>query len=62
LVPLTHPKHRAWLDKVLSFLLADDAAHFKLGSDNNWTRHNFDADSADAQQRLHEWVVQTQVR
>ena len=62
LVPLTHPKHRAWLDKVLSFLMADDAAHFKLESDNNWTRHNFDADSADAQQRLHEWVVQTQVR
>jgi polyphosphate kinase len=62
LVPLTHPKHRAWLDKVFSFLLADDAAHFALGSDDRWTKNNFDADSADAQQRLHEWVLQTQVR
>ena len=62
LVPLTHPKHRAWLDKVLSFLTAEDVAHFKLNADNNWIKHNLGAEFGDAQQRLHEWVVATQVR
>ena len=62
LVPLTHVKHRAWLDKVLGFLLADDVAHFNLGSDNRWSKHDLGAEFGDAQQRLHEWVVATQVR
>ena len=62
LVPLTHPKHRAWLDKVLGFLLADDVVHFKLGNDDKWTNHNLGDEISDAQQRLHEWVVATQVR
>ncbi len=62
LVPLTHPKHRAWLDKVLGFLLADDVAHFKLGVDGKWTNHNLGIEIGDAQQRLYEWVVATQVR
>ncbi len=61
LVPLTHPKHRAWLDKVLGFLLADDVNHFKLVNDK-WTNHNSGDEIGDAQQRLHEWVVATQVR
>ncbi len=38
LVPLTHTKHRAWLDKVLGFLLADQVSHFALGSDDKWTK------------------------
>ncbi len=62
LVPLTHPKHRAWLDKVLGFLLADDVAHFKLDIDDKWINHNLGDEIGDAQQRLHEWVVATQVR
>lgn len=62
LVPLTHVKHRAWLDKVLGFLLADDVAHFSLGSDNRWNKHDLGTEVGDAQQRLHEWVVATQVR
>ena len=62
LVPLTHPKHRAWLDKVLSFLTADDVVHFKLGNDDKWVEHNSGTEFGDAQQRLHEWVVATQVR
>lgn len=62
LVPLTHVKHRAWLDKVLGFLLADDVAHFSLGSDNRWDKHDLGTEVGDAQQRLHEWVVATQVR
>ncbi|MEY3414223.1 MAG: polyphosphate kinase, partial [Actinomycetota bacterium] len=62
LVPLTHPKHRAWLDKVLSFLTADDVVHFRLGNDDKWVEHNSGTEFGDAQQRLHEWVVATQVR
>ena len=62
LVPLTHPKHRMWLDTVLGFLLADDVAHFSLGSDNEWTRAGTDGFARDAQSDLHAWVTRTQVR
>jgi polyphosphate kinase len=62
LAPLTHPKHRMWLDKVLGFLLDDRSTHFLLNSDNHWTRVGSVADSGDAQKKLHEWVVATQVR
>jgi polyphosphate kinase len=62
LVPLTHPKHRAWLDKVLGFLTAEDVAHFELDSHDKWIAHTSGETIGDAQQRLHEWVVATQVR
>ncbi len=62
LVPLTHPKHRAWLDKVLGFLLEDKSKHFELGSDNKWSKHAIEEHAGDAQQRLHEWVLATQLR
>ncbi len=62
LVPLTHTKHRAWLDKVLGFLLADEVAHFVLGSDDKWTKALGHGQTGDAQQSLHEWVVATQLR
>ncbi|MFM7081392.1 MAG: RNA degradosome polyphosphate kinase, partial [Actinomycetota bacterium] len=62
LVPLTHPKHRAWLDKVLGFLLDDGVEHFALGADDLWRRVCLDGKCLDAQQQLHEWVVTTQVR
>jgi len=62
LVPLTHTKHRAWLDKVLGFLLADQVSHFALGSDDKWTKVLGHGQTGDAQQSLHEWVVATQLR
>ena len=62
LVPLTHPKHRMWLDTVLGFLMADDVAHFALGSDNSWSRAGHAGFERDAQSDLHEWVTRTQVR
>jgi len=62
LVPLTHPKHRLWLDKVLGFLLDDSAAHFSLTAQDGWARVGSDGFVSDAQERLHEWVVATQVR
>lgn len=62
LVPLTHTKHRAWLDKVLGFLMADDVTRFELHADNLWTREGDFATLGDAQERLHRWVYSTQVR
>ena len=62
LVPLTHPKHRMWLDTVLGFLLADDAAHYRLGPDNEWSRQGTPGFTRDAQSDLHAWVTRTQVR
>ena len=62
LVPLTHPKHRMWLDTVLGFLLADDVAHFVLGSENEWARQGTPGFDRDAQSDLHAWVTRTQVR
>ena len=62
LVPLTHPKHRMWLDTVLGFLKADDVAHYSLGSDNSWSRAGHAGFERDAQSDLHEWVTRTQVR
>jgi polyphosphate kinase len=62
LVPLTHEKHRMWLDTVLEFLLDDSVVHFALRPDDTWERRGTDGFANDAQQRLHEWVVATQVR
>jgi polyphosphate kinase len=62
LVPLTHPKHRLWLDKVLGFLLDDSAVHFSLTAQDGWVREGSDGLVTDAQERLREWVVATQIR
>lgn len=62
LVPLTHEKHRLWLDTVLGFLLDDSVVHFALMSNDTWERRGIDGFANDAQQRLHEWVMDTQVR
>ena len=62
LAPLTHPKHRLWLDKVLGFLLDDSAVHFSLTPQDEWVREGLGGFANDAQERLHEWVVATQVR
>lgn len=62
LVRLTHPKHRAWLDTALSFLLDDRNVHFRLGADNRWSQVGDHHTPNDAQRQLHEWVVATQSR
>ena len=38
LVPVTHPKHRAWLDQVFTFDLADDIVRHELDADGDWHR------------------------
>jgi polyphosphate kinase len=62
LVPLTHPKHRRWLDRALEFLLAPDATRFELDSEDRWRRIGSFGDSADAQLSMYEWVRTSQSR
>jgi polyphosphate kinase len=61
LVPVTHPKHRMWLDQVLAFDLADDIVRHELAPTGEWHRRG-PAQFAlgDAQERLHRWVVERQ--
>ena len=61
LVPVTHPKHRMWLDQVLSFDLADDIVRHELDEHGVWHRRG-PAQFAlgDAQDRLHRWVAERQ--
>jgi len=58
LVPVTHPKHRAWLDRALGYLLDGAASRFELQADGSWLRV---PGAADAQQMLYEWVRNSQV-
>ncbi len=62
LVRLTHPKHRAWLDTALSFLLDDSNVHYRLRPDDTWVRVGEHNTAADSQRQLYEWVVATQSR
>ncbi len=61
LVPVTHPKHRDWLDQVFSFELADDIVRHELDAEGVWHRHGPTAfDEGDAQERFYRWVADRQ--
>jgi polyphosphate kinase len=62
LVRLTHPKHRAWLDTALNFLMDDANVHYRLGADDRWKQIGEHHTPNDAQRQLFEWVVATQSR
>ena len=64
LAPVTHQKHRAWIDAVLEFMWADDVVAFELGSDDRWHRRGPTSFTGahDAQSRLREWITDSQVR
>jgi len=60
-VPVTHPKHQMWLDKVMTLNLADDVVRHELDADGLWHRHGPDMfDDGDAQARMHRWVGEVQ--
>lgn len=62
LTPVTHPKHQAWLDQVLAFSLADDIVGWEL-HDSTWRRVGpAGAFEPTAQQRMYDWVHETQRR
>jgi len=61
LVPVTHPKHRAWLDQVLEFDLADDIVRHELDAAGRWHRRGpAQFDQGDAQARFYRWVSERQ--
>jgi polyphosphate kinase len=55
LVPVEHPKHQAWMDKVFDILMSDDVACFEMERDGSWARvgpPTFTPEH-DAQYRIH---------
>jgi polyphosphate kinase len=63
LVPVVHPKHRAWLDQVLAFDQADDIVRHELDAEGWWHRRGpLDFPLGDAQERLYRWVNDRQRR
>ena len=61
MVPVVHPKHRAWLDQVIEFDLADDIVRHELDSEGVWHRRGPDQfGHGDAQERLYRWVNERQ--
>jgi polyphosphate kinase len=63
LVPVLHPKHRAWLDHVIDLYLADDVVAFDMGPDNTWIRVGAaDAFAPHSQDRMYRWVSERQAR
>jgi polyphosphate kinase len=63
LVPVVHPKHRAWLDQVLAFDQSDDIVRHELDAEGWWHRQGpLDFPLGDAQERLYRWVNDRQRR
>ncbi len=63
LVPVVHPKHRAWLDQVIDFYLAPDVVAFDMQPDNTWLRvGETDVFSPHSQERMYHWVSERQRR
>ncbi len=57
MVPVTHPKHCAWLDQVFEFDLADDIVCHELDAEGLWHRRGpSDFSEGDAQARFNQWV------
>jgi polyphosphate kinase len=55
LVPVEHPKHQAWMDKVFDILMSDDVVSFEMERDGSWSRvgpQDF-SEAHDAQYRIH---------
>ncbi|MEK7423377.1 MAG: polyphosphate kinase 1 [Actinomycetota bacterium] len=63
LVPVTHPKHQAWLDQVFDFTLAKDSVRWELDAEGCWHRRGPERFSdGDAQERFYRWVAERQRR
>ena len=63
LVPITHPKHQAWLDRVFELDFADDIVRWEVDSEGCWNRRGPEKFSdGDAQERFYHWVADRQRR
>jgi polyphosphate kinase len=64
LIPVEHPKHRAWIEEVFATLLADDVVAFEMNREGNWRRVG-PADyvpANDAQYRIHQRDSESQLK
>jgi polyphosphate kinase len=63
LAPVTHPKHRSWLDTVFETVLADDTVRWELDGEGVWHRRGpAHFPDGDAQERFYHWVAAKQRR
>jgi len=61
LVPIQHPKHREWLDRVLDFDLSDEVVRWEQGADDRWRRRGpRDEFAPDAQELMYRWAYERQ--
>ena len=63
LVPIRHPKHRSWLDKVFDIFWQDNIVSFDLQPDDTWRRSGPSGFSFenDAQGQLMQWATDLQL-
>ena len=63
LVPVTHPKHQAWLDRVFELDFADDIVRWEVDAEGCWHRRGPEQfTDGDAQERFYHWVADRQSR
>ncbi len=63
MVPVTHPKHQAWLDRVIELDFADDIVRWEVDAEGCWHRRGPEQFTAgDAQERFYHWVADRQKR
>ena len=64
LIPVEHPKHRAWIEEVFSTLLADDVVAFEMNREGNWRRVGpvEYVTANDAQYRIHQRDSESQLK
>lgn len=64
LIPVEHPKHRAWIDEVFGILMADDVVRFEMNREGSWDRvgpADFVPEN-DAQYRIHRRDSESQLK
>jgi polyphosphate kinase len=64
LIPVEHPKHRAWIEEVFATLLADDVVAFEMNREGNWRRVGPAeyVPANDAQYRIHQRDSESQLK
>ena len=64
LIPVEHPKHRAWIEEVFETLLSDDVVAFEMNREGNWRRVGPAeyVSASDAQFRIHQRDSESQLK
>jgi len=64
LIPVEHPKHRAWIEEVFATLLSDDVVAFEMNREGNWRRVGpiEYVPANDAQYRIHQRDSESQLK